>query len=95
MTAIEKNAFKDCVKAASAEIRANITSIGSKAFANCKKLKKITVRSTKLKTVGKNAFQKINAKAVIQVPKAKLKAYKKKLNKKGQKKTVKITALKK
>ena len=95
VTAIEKNAFKDCVKAASAEIRANITSIGSKAFANCKKLKKITVRSTKLKTVGKNAFQKINAKAVIQVPKAKLKAYKKKLNKKGQKKTVKITALKK
>lgn len=95
VTAIEKNAFKDCSKVTSADIKANVTSIGSKAFSNCKKLKKITIRSTKLKTVGKNAFQKINAKAVIQVPKAKLKTYKKKLSRKGQKKTVRIIALKK
>jgi len=95
VTAIEKNAFKDCVKATAADVKANVASIGSKAFSNCKKLKKIVIRSTKLKTVGKNAFQKINAKAVIQVPKAKLKTYKKKLSKKGQKKTVKISVLKK
>ncbi len=95
VTAIEKNAFKDCSKAVSADIKADVASIGSKSFANCKKLKKIIIRSGKLKTVGKNAFQKISARAVIQVPKAKWKTYKKKLNRKGQKKTVKITALKK
>lgn len=95
VTAIEKNAFKNCSKAQSAEIKANVTAIGSKAFYNCKKLKTLTVRSTKLKTVGKNALQKIHAKAVIQVPKSKLKTYQKKLKGKGQKKTVKIIAIKK
>lgn len=95
VTAIGNNAFKNCGKAASAEIKANVTTIGSKAFYNCKKLKKLTIRSTKLKTVGKNALQKINAKATVRVPKAKLKTYQKKLKGKGQKKTVKITALKK
>lgn len=95
VTAIGSNAFKNCGKASSAEIKANVTSIGSKAFYNCKKLKKLTIRSTKLKTVGKNALQKINAKASVRVPKAKLKTYQKKLKGKGQKKTVTITAIKK
>ncbi len=94
VTVIGSNAFQNCGKVTSAEIKANVTEIGSKAFYNCKKLKKLTIRSTKLKKVGKNALQKINAKASVRVPKAKLKSYKKKLKGKGQKKSVKIVAIK-
>lgn len=94
VTAIGGNAFKSCGKVTSAEIKANVTEIGSKAFYNCKKLKKLTIRSTKLTKVGKNALQKINAKASVRVPKAKLKSYKKKLKGKGQKKSVKVIAIK-
>lgn len=36
VTSIGDGAFKDCGKAASAEIKANVTTIGSKAFYNCK-----------------------------------------------------------
>ena len=68
-----------------------VVGIKSKAFYGEKKLKKITIKSTTLKTVGKNAFKGINKKAKIKVPASKLKAYKKLLKKKGQKKTVKIT----
>ena len=95
VTKIGSNAFKNCVKVSSAEIKANVTAIGSKAFYNCRKLKKLTIRSTKLKTVGKNALQKIHARASVRVPKTKLKTYQKKLKGKGQKKTVKIIAFKK
>ncbi len=68
-----------------------VTGIKAKAFKGCKKLKKITIKTKTLKTVGKNAFKGINKKARIKVPAAKLKAYKKILKNKGQKKTVKIT----
>ena len=45
----------------------------------------MTIKTAKLKskTVGKNAFAKINAKAKIKVPKSKLKSYKKLLKSKG------------
>ena len=95
VTKIGSNAFKNCIKVSSAEIKANVTAIGSKAFYNCRKLKKLTIRSTKLKTVGKNALQTIHARASVRVPKTKLKTYQKKLKGKGQKKTVKIIAIKK
>lgn len=67
-----------------------ITSIGKKAFAGCKKLKKITIKGKNLKKAGKNAFQGIHKKCVIKVPASKYKAYKKLLKGKGQAKTVKI-----
>ena len=48
-------------------------------------LKKVTIQTTKLKakTVGAKAFAKIHKKAVVKVPKAKKKAYKKWLKKRG------------
>ena len=67
------------------------TPIGKKAFYNCKKLKKIVVKTSTLKKVGANAFKGINAKATIRVPKKKLAAYKKLLKEKGIGKKVKIT----
>ena len=90
VTEIGASAFSGCKKAKSATIGSNVTKIGSKAFYNCKALTKITVKSKKLKSVGKNALKNINSKAKVKVPKSKLKAYKKLFKSKGQKKTVKI-----
>ena len=90
VTAIAKNAFKNCKKLKSALIGKYVSSIGAKAFNGCRALKKITVKSTKLKKVGKNAFKKIYAKAVIKAPKAKRKAYRKLLRAGGAGSKVRI-----
>ena len=60
-----------------------VTEIAKKAFAGCKKLKKITVKSTTLKKVGKNALKNTSDKLVIVCPKKKLKMYKKLFTGKG------------
>ena len=67
-----------------------VTTIGAKAFENCKKLKKIVISNTELKAIGKNAFKGISSKAVIKVPASKYKVYTKLLKNKGQSKTVLI-----
>ena len=67
-----------------------VTGIAKNAFKNCKYLKKITIKTKDLKSAGKNCFKGIHKKAVIKVPAAKKKAYKKLLKGKGQKSTVKI-----
>jgi len=90
VVSVEANAFKDCKKLTNITIGKNIKTIKTKAFYNCKSLKKITVKSTVLSSCGKNAFKGINKKAVITVPKNKLKAYKKLFKNKGQGKQVKI-----
>ena len=91
VVSIDKNAFKSKKKLKSATIGKNVKSIGASAFAKDGKLNKITIKSTVLKKVGSKAFSGINKKAKIKVPAKKLKAYKKLLKNKGQKKTVKIT----
>lgn len=75
----------------SVTIPVNVTAIGQKAFYNCKKLKKLTIQSLKLKkgTVGSKSFAKTGIKKV-KVPKARKKAYKKWLYKKGIAKKAKI-----
>ncbi len=90
VTSVAANAFKNNKKLASVTVGANVTAIGSKAFYGCKSLKKITVKSAKLKSVGKNALKGIHKKAVVKVPKSKLAKYKKLFKGKGQKKTVRI-----
>lgn len=90
VTAVANNAFANLKKAAKAVIGSNVTTIGKKAFYGDKKLKKITVKSKKLKSIGNGALKGISAKAVVKVPKAKRKAYNKLFKGKGQKKSVKI-----
>ena len=68
----------------------NVNSIRKKTFAGCKKLKKITIKSKKLASVGAKAFKGISKNATIKTPKAKKKAYAKLLKNKGQAKSVKI-----
>ena len=55
----------------------NVTSIGSEAFKDCKKLKTVTINAAKLKTVGKDAFKNIQKKATFKCPKKQKDAYRK------------------
>ena len=85
VTAIAEKAFAGNKKLKTVVIGADIEKIGAKAFYKCVNLKKVTIQTTKLKakTVGTKAFAKIHKKAVVKVPKAKKKAYKKWLKKRG------------
>ncbi len=66
-----------------------VTGIAAKAMKGCGKLKKITVKSADIKSVGKGAFTGVPAKAVASVPKAKKAAYAKLFKKGGYKGKVK------
>ena len=76
------NALKNKKTLKKVTIGKNVTTIGKNAFTGSKKLKNITVKSSVLKSVGKNVFKGIYKKAVIKVPKSKYKKYKKLFNKK-------------
>ena len=72
-------------------IEKNIQKIAKNAFKGCKKLKKVTIKTTKLKSIGTNAFKGIYKKATFKVPKKYLKKYKKMFTKKtGFVKTMKV-----
>ncbi len=91
VTAISANACKGMTKLKKAAIGKNVGKIGSKAFYNCKKLSQITITSTTLSSgkVAANSFAGTKKKAVVKVPKSKYNAYKKFLQKKGNK-TIKV-----
>lgn len=63
----------------------NVKKIGNRVFSGCKKLKKVTIKTTKLteSTVGSNAFLGISSGVVVKVPESKVKAYRKLFKKKG------------
>lgn len=90
VTSIVKNAFKNNKKLKKIVIGSNIKTIDANAFSGCKNLKSITIKSKNVKTIGKNAFKGIKSNAKIKVPASKVKKYKKLLEGKGLKKTVKI-----
>ena len=76
VTVIGKNAFKNCSKLETVVIGKAVMTISSKAFIGDNKIKKITFKGDKLKTVKKNAFSK-KAKKNIKSKKTKLKGNKK------------------
>lgn len=96
VTAVNAKAFANNTTVKKIVIPANVASIGSKAFYNCKKVTSVTIKSTKLttKNIGSKAFTKLGAsnykKAKVKVPASKLKSYKSVLVKKGLSKKVKI-----
>lgn len=77
VTEIEAAAFKGLTKLKRVTIGENITVIGKGAFQGCKNLKRIDIKTKKLKSIGTNAIKGVNSKAVIKCPKGKKKAYKK------------------
>ena len=96
VTEIAANAFKNQKKIRKVLIPSGVSRIGKKAFCGCKKLKNITIKTTKLtkKRVGSKAFSGIHAKAVIKVPKKKLSAYRKMLKARGAAKKENVQAIK-
>lgn len=69
-----------------------VVKINSKAFYKKGKVKKVTIQSASITSIGKNAFKGINKRAVFKVPKSKYRIYKKMLTSKTGfvKKTMKI-----
>jgi len=68
-----------------------VTAISANAFKNCTNLRKITIKTSVLSSIGSNAIKGIYSKAKIYVPKRNLTAYKKLLSKKtGYLSTMKI-----
>ena len=90
VTSVWTKALKNNTKVTSLTIGNNISRIEKNAFAGCRNLKKITIKSEGLSFVGKNALKGIHKKCRIKVPSSKLKEYQKLFQKKGQKSTVKI-----
>lgn len=64
----------------------NVKTIGDKAFANCKALQKITLKTNVLTKVGKNALKGTGKKLTVKVPKKKKTKYRKLFKGKGNKK---------
>ncbi len=87
---IGTSAFEGCTKLGKATLGKGIIEISGNAFTNCKKLGTVTIKSTKLKKVGRNALKGIKPTAKIKVPAKKLPAYKKLFKNKGQGRKVKI-----
>ena len=85
VTSIAPKAFKGDTKIKTVVIPSTVRKIGKEAFAKCKNLKKITIKTAYLssKKVGANAFKGIHAKAIIKVPKKQKKAYQKLLKARG------------
>ena len=84
MANVGKYDFKDCTRLESITLGKNLKSIGDSAFNNDRKLKSVSIKSTKLSKVGKSAFSKIHSKAKFTVPKSKLKKYKKLIKSNGK-----------
>ena len=96
VTSIEEHAFAENKNVKQIVVSQNITTIGANAFADCPKLKVITINSTKLtgKNVADDAFAGIADGTVIRVPKKMLDRYRKLFAKKGLSKKVKVVAIK-
>ena len=92
---IGNNAFYNCQALTKISLPATVNKIGKKAFAGCKALKNITIKSKTLKAgnIGSKAFSNIPKNAVIKVPKAKVKTYRKLFRKKGLNAKAKVKAL--
>ncbi len=58
-------------------IPANVEKIGAQAFSGCQSLKKIVIKSKKLKKIGSRAFATIGQNAVIYIPKERETEYRK------------------
>ena len=86
VTSIADNAFKNNKKITKVYIGKNIKLIGKNAFAGCKNLKYVNIKSNVLARIGKNAFKGTSKKLKVKVLKAKKKIYVKMIKKAGNKK---------
>ena len=83
ITQIKDRSCKNKTFITSVTIGKSVQSIGKEAFRGTKKLKTITIKSTRLSKVGAHALKQTYSKVKIRVPKAKLRRYRALLNRKG------------
>ena len=85
VTSIGAKAFRKNKKITTVTIGTKVVKIGKEAFYGCSKLKKITIKSTKItgKNVGSKAFKGIYKNAYIKLPASKYKTYQKIINNAG------------
>ncbi len=88
---IGTKAFYNCKNLGTAAIGKNVKTIKASAFGDDAKLKKVTITSKKLKTVGAKAFSGNPGSAVYTVPKGKVAAYSKLLKNGGINSKAKVT----
>lgn len=81
VTKVKSSAFANNKKLTTITFGKNITSIGTKAMYQCKKLKTISLKSTKITYFGKKAFHGITMKTRFVIPKKVLNKYKKLIKK--------------
>lgn len=93
VTEVKNGAFQRNDKIKKIIFGRNITKIESLSFSYYNQIRSIEIKSTKLKSVNKEAISCLSEKAVIKVPKSKLAAYKRLLKGKGQSSKVKIIKL--
>ena len=78
---IAQGFMKGNKKTKTVKVGSNVTSIGSQAFYKCKKLKKVTIKSKQIKTIGNKAFGKDAKNFTLKLPKSCKKKYRKLLKK--------------
>ncbi len=83
VTAIGANVWKNDKTLQSVVIGKNVKKIGAKAFFGAKNLKKVTIKTKSLTSVGAGAFKGVAKKITVKVPAGKKKVYKKLFKKKG------------
>ncbi len=87
---IGKNAYRNCSAMTSASIGKNVTTINDNAFFGCKKAKKWTVKTSRLKKMGKNSLKNTPKNATCDVPDSKIKSYYTMFKKAGANKSIKV-----
>lgn len=85
VTTISSGAFRSNKRLTKVDIGSNITTIGTRAFYGCNKVKQVVIRSSKLTSSGiyTDAFKYSYSKMTVKVPKSKAAAYKTLLTSKG------------
>ena len=85
VTSIGSKAMQNNKTLTTVTLGKNVTTIKASAFKGCRKLNKVIIKSTKLRSVGKQAFKGTKSSLKIKVPSKQLAKYKKLLKKAGLK----------
>jgi hypothetical protein len=86
VTTIDSSAFRNCTNLTTVKLSSKIEYIEELAFKDCTALKTFTIKSSKLRRVGYDAFSGTPKKVKFSVPKSKKSSYKKMFKAAGAKK---------
>lgn len=95
ITAVRSRAFEGHRKVTSIRLGSKVNTIGDRAFRNCKKLEKLYIQSSKLKSedIGERVFENVPKDLKIYVPEKKKDEYRKMFREKGLGKLISVYSL--